>query len=67
MTPEAIENPYFHRGPIRTPEHFVGRTAEVADILSLVKNNQSVSIVGPRRIGKTSLLLNISYAEVATR
>lgn len=60
----STENPYFHRGPIRKPEHFFGRTQEVTNTLSLLRNNQSVSIVGPRRIGKTSLLLHLSHPEV---
>lgn len=63
----AVENPYFHRGPIRNPQHFFGRAQEVTNTLSLVKNNQSVSIVGPRRIGKTSFLLHISHPEVMAR
>jgi tRNA A-37 threonylcarbamoyl transferase component Bud32 len=63
----SIENPYFHRGPIRKPEHFFGRSQEVANTLSLLRNNQSVSIVGPRRIGKTSLLLHLSHPEVMAR
>ncbi|MFQ5594810.1 MAG: protein kinase, partial [Anaerolineae bacterium] len=46
------------------PEHFFGRAQEVTNALSLVRNNQSVSIVGPRRIGKTSFLLHISHPEV---
>lgn len=62
-----IENPYFHRGPIRKPEHFFGRSQEVTNTLSLLKNNQSVSIVGPRRMGKTSFLLHISHPEVMAR
>lgn len=62
-----IENPYFHRGPIRKPEHFFGRTQEVANTLSLLRNNQSVSIVGPRRIGKTSLLLHMSHPAVTSQ
>ncbi len=63
----TIENPYFHRGPIKEPAGFYGRTEEVASTLSLLKNNQSVSIVGPRRIGKTSLLLHISHPQVMAR
>jgi predicted AAA+ superfamily ATPase len=56
----STENPYFHRGPIRKPEHFFGRSQEVTNALSLLKKNQSVSIVGPRRIGKTSFLLHLA-------
>ncbi len=59
-----IENPYFHRGPIRKAEYFFNRTQEVTSVLSLLKNNQSVSIVGPRRIGKTSFLLHISQPQI---
>jgi DNA-binding SARP family transcriptional activator len=58
------ENPYFHRGPIRHPGHFIGRTHEVASTLGLLRNGQSVSIVGQRRIGKSSFLLHISHPEV---
>ena len=63
----STDNPYFHRGPIRKPEYFFGRGQEVTSVLSLIKNNQSVSIVGPRRIGKTSFLLHISHPEVMAR
>jgi len=40
-------------------EDFHGRQAEVDQILGLFRNGQSVSIVGPRRIGKSSLLLHL--------
>src|SRR5512145_2380417 len=63
----SFENPYFHRGPIRKPEHFFGRNQEVTNTLSLLKNNQRVSLVGPRRIGKTSLLLHLAHPEVMSR
>jgi len=58
------ENPYFHRGPVRDRKFFFGRTAETQEILSCVHRRQSVSIVGPRRIGKTSLLLHLADPEV---
>ena len=53
------ENPFFHRGAIRLAKHFHGRSAEVDQILGLLRNGQSVSLIGPRRIGKSSLLLHI--------
>lgn len=56
----SIDNPFFHRGAIRRAEEFHGRRAEIAQILGLCRNGQSVSIVGPRRIGKSSLLLHLS-------
>lgn len=55
----SIDNPFFHRGAIRRAEEFHGRKSEIGQILGLLRNGQSVSIVGPRRIGKSSLLLHL--------
>ncbi|MCP5098356.1 MAG: AAA family ATPase [Chloroflexi bacterium] len=59
----SIDNPFYHRGAIRRAEDFYGRTAEVNQILGLLRNGQSVSLIGPRRIGKSSLLLHLCRAE----
>jgi len=59
-----MKNPYYNRGPITKTEQFFGRTSEVNYIFSLLENTQSVSIVGQRRIGKTSLLNYISSPKV---
>lgn len=56
-------NPFFHRGPIRDSAYFFGRYREVGRTLELLRGAQSVSIVGPRRIGKTSLLFQLSNPE----
>ena len=56
----TTENAFFHRGPIRDPAYFFGRENETTQALSLLRNGQSISIVGQRRIGKTSLLLHLS-------
>lgn len=55
----SIDNPFFHRGAIRRGEEFLGRKHEMGQILGLCRNGQSVAIVGPRRIGKSSLLLHL--------
>jgi hypothetical protein len=59
------DNPFFHVGPIRDPEYFFDRRDEVPRILSLLEKSQSVAVVGPRKIGKTSLLMHISNPSVA--
>ena len=59
-TKKFIENPYVQRNAIREPDYFFGRTQETREILNYLARGQSVSIVGPRRIGKTSLLLHLS-------
>ena len=48
-----IENPFFHRGPIRDPEYFYDRHKETRYALRMLSNRQSVSVIGPRKIGKT--------------
>jgi hypothetical protein len=60
----GVDNPFFHRGAIRRVEDFVGREAELNQMLGLLRNGQSVSLIGPRRIGKSSLLLQLSHAAV---
>ncbi|MCK6624144.1 MAG: winged helix-turn-helix domain-containing protein [Anaerolineae bacterium] len=57
-------NPFFHRGPVRDPAYFFGRQQETGQILSLLSNNQSIALVGQRRIGKTSLLFHLATPAV---
>jgi DNA-binding winged helix-turn-helix (wHTH) protein len=59
-----IENPFFHRGPIRDPAYFYNRTKEIKRTLEMLGKGQSVSVIGPRKIGKTSLLFHILRPEV---
>ncbi len=61
----SIDNPFYHRGAIRQAEHFHGRTAVSTQILELLHNGQSVSLIGPRRIGKSSLLLHLQRQTTA--
>lgn len=60
----GVDNPFFHRGAIRHAEDFIGREAELNQMLGLLRNGQSVSLIGPRRIGKSSLLLHLSDSDV---
>lgn len=60
----SIHNPFFHRGAIRRPEDFYNRESETTQILGLLRNGQSVSLIGPRRIGKSSLLIHLTRPEI---
>ncbi len=62
-----MHNPFYHRGAIRHLQDFFGREAETAQILGLLANGQSVSLIGPRRIGKSSLLLHLSRDEIRSQ
>ncbi|MEM6298653.1 MAG: ATP-binding protein [Bacteroidota bacterium] len=52
-------NPFTQRGTIKQPEHFIGRKQEVRHILNRVSRQGSVSLLGDRRIGKSSLLYHV--------
>jgi tRNA A-37 threonylcarbamoyl transferase component Bud32 len=58
-------NPYLSRGPVRAPEMFFGRLGIMREMADFLKGNQSISIVGPRKIGKTSLLFHLMRPPVA--
>lgn len=60
-----MPNPFFFAGKITKPEHFVGREKELNKIFGYLDAShtdqiQHVSVVGERRIGKSSLLYHIS-------
>lgn len=57
-------NPYALRAIIKDPAAFVGRSAELHDLYTLLAAMQSCSIVGPRRIGKSSLLYYLAQPSV---
>ena len=63
-----MNNPFTFGNPIRDPAHFFGRDTELRQIVSrlLSSAHESTSIVGERRIGKTSLLLHLSNDNVAS-
>lgn len=60
----SIHNPFFHRGAIRRAQDFHNRADEITQILGLLRNGQSVSLIGPRRIGKSSLLIHLTRPQV---
>jgi hypothetical protein len=49
-------NPFYYGGIIKESRMFVGRKREVAEICEAIATSASVSLVGERRIGKSSLL-----------
>ena len=68
-----MPNPFFYGGRVN-PEQFVGRSAELQRIFAGLEvthtgQMQSFSVVGPRRIGKSSLLFYIAnkYARDLTQ
>src|SRR3989304_9433793 len=60
-------NPFTFGNPIKEPERFIGRKAEIRQIVHrlLSSAHESTSIIGERRIGKTSLLSYLAHPEVS--
>jgi len=55
-----LENPYYNRKAIGRKEDFYGRSDAIKQIYNLLKKNQSCCLIGPRKIGKTSLLFHLA-------
>ena len=60
-------NPFTFGNPIRDPLRFYGRRGDIHQIVNrlISSAHESTSIVGERRIGKTSLLNHLSNPDVA--
>lgn len=60
-------NPFTYGNPIRNPERFCGREEEIQQIVNrlLSSAHESTSVVGERRIGKTSLLKYLANPDVS--
>lgn len=68
MPPATIPlNPFTYGNPVKDPSRFYGRDNEIRQITNrlLSSAHESTSVIGERRIGKTSLLSHLSNPEVA--
>ncbi len=59
-----MHSPFTIGSMIQNPEAFIGRSAELNHILTRLRTMQSCSVVGERRIGKSSLLYHLSQTGV---
>lgn len=67
---EAIKNPFLIAG-YHSPVYFCDRERETEKIISALMNDRSISLISPRRIGKTGLILHVfnqlSHIDKSTR
>ena len=65
----VLVNPFTYGNPISDPKRFFGREREVEQIFSRLRNAEfeSSSLVGERRLGKTSLLKYLAHPAVCQR
>jgi DNA-binding winged helix-turn-helix (wHTH) protein len=60
-------NPYFYGVPVRDPQDFYGRGDQLQTIFEALTKTESVSVVGERRSGRTSLLFHLMSEAVQSR
>ncbi len=67
--PPPGANPFTYGNPISDPDRFFGRGREVEQVFNRLRNaeGESSSIVGGRRIGKSSLLNYLAHPDVRRR
>ena len=53
-------NPFYYGGNIKESRLFIGRKREVTEICEAIAASASVSVVGERRVGKSSLMLHLA-------
>lgn len=65
----SLTNPFTYGNPITDPARFFGRRREIEQVFNRLRNAEaeSSSIVGGRRIGKSSLLNYLAHADVRRR
>ena len=52
---KKLENPFVYQG-YEGPEYFFDRTEETENILSSLRNGRNITLISPRKIGKTGLI-----------
>jgi len=58
-----LQNPFFNRQRITDPAFFVGRAGHIEALYSAVITHQCRSLVGERKLGKSSLLTHLGQPE----
>ena len=58
MCAMKVRNPFFIKG-YHGPEYFCDRVSETKKILSAIENGRDVTLMAPRRYGKTGLIHNV--------
>ncbi|MDR2935953.1 MAG: ATP-binding protein [Rikenellaceae bacterium] len=55
-----IENPFLEQGYV-SPKYFCDRERETAEIISALKNGRNLTLISPRRMGKTGLIKHVFH------
>ncbi|MBR6121812.1 MAG: hypothetical protein IKQ05_05415 [Prevotella sp.] len=55
-----VSNPFVYQG-YTSPDYFCDRTEETGELIANLENGRNTTLISPRRIGKTGLILNAFY------
>ena len=58
-----MKNPFIISQPITDPKDFYDREKELKEVFSEIKNQSNISLIGERKIGKTSLLNMVCHPD----
>jgi tRNA A-37 threonylcarbamoyl transferase component Bud32 len=67
MDLKRLRNPFFSRQRITDPDSFYGRLREIENLYSAIITHQCRSIVGERKLGKSSLLTAVAQPRIMAR
>jgi tRNA A-37 threonylcarbamoyl transferase component Bud32 len=67
MDLKRLRNPFFSRQRITDPDSFYGREREIEGLYSAIITHQCRSIVGERKLGKSSLLTAVARPDLMER
>lgn len=65
MRMKKPQNPFLLTGYI-SPDYFCDREAETEKLISALCNGRNVTLVSPRRMGKTGLINRLLYTKIKT-
>lgn len=57
---KKIVNPFICQG-YESPEFFCGREEETKTVMSTLYNGRNITLISPRRLGKTGLIWNVFH------
>ena len=57
---KKLENPFVYQGYV-SPDYFCDRTEETENVIAALKNGRNLTLISPRKIGKTGLIDHSFY------
>ena len=55
---KQLDNPFVYQG-YEGPEYFCDRVEETENMISALKNGRNITLISPRKIGKTGLINHV--------